>query len=136
MSSGVNYLQADTTSLDTPLIFNKGNLVLVTLLDINVQIMMTNESGSIDYMYDMDSGRLTEGFYNFTLCFKTLTKRQYNFVSGTFQSQKLMSIGMRSFQSQFIDKYMDVAYVKTSNIYVVLCKRNYFFYFKLVRFCT
>ena len=128
VSVGVNYLPVDGAFISTPLIFNKGNLVLVSLLDDDVKLLMTNKSRSIDFTYDTQNSRLIKGFYNLTFCFKTLTKRQYNFVSGTFQSLKFMSIGMRSFQSQFIDKYMDVAYVKTSNIYVVLCKRICFFY--------
>ena len=122
MSVGANYLPVDSAFISTPLIFNKGNLVLVTLLDDNVKLLMTNGSGSIDFTYDTQNSRLIEGFYNSTFCFKTLTKRQYNFVNGTFQTKLFMTVGMRSFKFQFIDKYMDEIYKEMTNIYVVKCK--------------
>ncbi len=123
VSVGVNYLPVDSPFISTPLIFNQGNLVLVTLLDDNVKLLMTNESSSIDFTYDTQRSRLIEGFYNFTFCFKTLTKRQYNFVSGKFQTKPFMTVGTRSFKFQFIDKYMNEIHKEMTNIYVVKSKK-------------
>ncbi len=106
---GVNNLTLVDNKNETNTKFSQGTLVLLTLFDdsgVQIKFMNNNYSNLNDLLpYDYETNRVSRldslKSSNYTICMRTLTKRQYYIVTGSFQSINFMSSGTRMFTATF-----------------------------------
>jgi len=124
---GVNNLTLMNNKNETNTKFSQGTLVLLTLFDesgVQIKFTSNNKSYSNDLLlYDYDTNRVSRPpkttidslkSSNYTICMRTLTKRQYYIVNGSFQSKEFMSSGMRQFTATFWNQANDTLVNKES----------------------
>ncbi len=129
---GVNNLRLVDNKNETNTKFSQGTLVLLTLFHesgVQIKFMNNNKSYSNDrILYDYDTNRVSRldslKSSNYTICMRTLTKRQYYIVTGSFQSINFTSSGMRTFTASFLNSVYNTV-VKNEILQVNVVDRKY-----------
>jgi hypothetical protein len=137
---GVNNLTlVDNNNNETNTKFSQGTLVLLTLFDesgVQIKFTINNNSNLNDLLlYENDTNHVSRPpktttdslkLSNFTICMRTLTKRQYYIVKGSFQSTNFTSSGMRMFTASFLNSVYNTV-VKNEILQVNVVDRKYLY---------